>query len=521
MSGRAPLLVDQYGQPLKRASVSYGLPAYRASDRFSEDLHAWTPRLQHPEDELEFERGPITARARDLARNNPTAAGIVRREVDTVIGSQFRLASKPDWKALGLGEAWGEDFGAAAESLWRNWAEDPLNRADDTRVQHVTELFGLAWRNLVVDGDALALLNWRPDRPNATTLRVIDPDLLQNPRGQMLNTREWRRGVRVDSTGAAIAYNFASRHPSERGAVTTEDRTFPREMDWGRPVVVHYFDRQRDGQVRGVSKLAPLVAGLKMQDAYTNAELSAAILNAVLAAFIQSPFDHEQLDDVTKLTAYQADRKAFHASNSITAAGAKLMALYPGETIGTIASERPNTNYEGFARALDRRLAAGSGHLYEQLSADYSQSTYSSVRAAGIDYWRHVNVMRRGFGQRFARPVYGALLEEAVSKGAMPMPRRAAPDFHANLTAYTSSRWLSDGKGFVDPVKEVKAAVARVASGLSTMEIEANELTGSDYQENLAQLSREMAAMPEGTLHPASVDFVKLVGGPQAPSEAA
>ena len=52
----------------------------------------------------------------------------------------------------------------------------------------------------------------------------------------------------------------------------------------------------------------------------------------------------------------------------------------------------------------------------------------------------------------------------------------------------------------------------RVALGLSTLEEEAAELTGTDYAENMEQIGREISAMPEGMLHPAQESFAKLLG---------
>jgi hypothetical protein len=48
--------------------------------------------------------------------------------------------------------------------------------------------------------------------------------------------------------------------------------------------------------------------------------------------------------------------------------------------------------------------------------------------------------------------------------------------------------------------------------GLSTLEDEAAELTGSDYADNMEQIGREIEGMPEGVLHPAQETFAKLLG---------
>jgi capsid protein len=60
-------------------------------------------------------------------------------------------------------------------------------------------------------------------------------------------------------------------------------------------------------------------------------------------------------------------------------------------------------------------------------------------------------------------------------------------------------------------LKEKQAAVMGIAAGLSTLEAECAE-QGLDYEEVQAQIAREIKNMPEGMLHPAQIDFAKIVG---------
>ena len=61
----------------------------------------------------------VLVRARDLGRNNGWAAGAISKEVDGVIGANFRPLLKPDWRALGLDPAWAQEFKEQAEARWR------------------------------------------------------------------------------------------------------------------------------------------------------------------------------------------------------------------------------------------------------------------------------------------------------------------------------------------------------------------------------------------------------------------
>lgn len=493
--------------------------AYDAGDVLRQEIAGWRPRLEPADGELSQERDDIRARSRDLIRNNGWAAGAVVKEVDAVLGANFRPASKPDWRALGISAEDAQVLGRDIEAAWRNYANDPRCLADASRTMTMGGLFGLAYRHYLGDGDALAVLHWEEARPWSTVVRVIDPDLLTNP-SDMFDTERLRGGVEINAHGAAVAYHFRQGHPLAPWVTIDAYRweRVARETEWGRPQVVHFFDKHRDGQTRGISRLTPIAEKLKMEDKYSRVELQAAVLNAVLGAFIESPLDPDMFADslnASELTAYQESRADFHKQRQVTLGGVQLPTLFPGERVGFHTAQRPAAQYGDFETAVLRNIAAGWGASYEQLSADWSKVNYSSARAALIEIWRSYTARRLGFAQRFCQPIFAAFLEEAVDRGAIVLPR-SWPDFYEALPAYTAAKWIGPGKGFVDPQKEIEAAAKRVKLGVSTLEDEAAELTGSDYEENMAQIAREIEDMPEGVIHPAQEKFSELIGRPPA-----
>lgn len=66
--------------------------------------------------------------------------------------------------------------------------------------------------------------------------------------------------------------------------------------------------------------------------------------------------------------------------------------------------------------------------------------------------------------------------------------------------AYCGARWNRPSQGMIDPVKEVTAAEKRIKVGLSTRQKETVELTGGDFEANIAQLAREGEMMKEAGL---------------------
>ncbi|MCG5240085.1 phage portal protein [Azospirillum doebereinerae] len=516
------LIVNRDGTPMQRASVQRAAPvtSYQAADPMSHELAGWHPFLGSADADLLPERVEIVARIRDLVRNNGWASGVVRRELDTVIGSGLRLSCKPDYRALGLSAEWAAEWANQVEGQHRLWADDPGRWCDATRHYTLGGLVGLAYRHYVIDGDALAVLQWRPHAgPYATTVRVVDPDRLSNPH-DVMDTDALRAGVEFDEWDAATAYHIRKRHPADWTTARRDDyawERFPRETPWGRPVTVHFFDKERDEQSRGVGRLTPVLERLKMLDRYDKVELQAAVLNAILAAFIESPFDHEMLGDALedgKLSGYQDLRAAFHDNRNITMGGVRLPTLFPGEKIGFHTATRPNQAFASFEAQALRNIAAGTGSSYEQISTDWSKTNYSSARAALLEVWKTMVSRRKAFATGFCSPIYVAWLEEAIDAGTVVLPP-GAPDFYEARAAYARCNWIGPPRGWVDPVKERQGALLGVAGGLSTLEDESAE-QGKDYQETLAQLRIEISEMPPGVLHPAQADFAKVMAGAAA-----
>lgn len=497
-----------------RAALETPQP-YDAADVMASNLATWNPYRDHPDNEIASGRDTVTARARDLVRNNGYAAGAVRREVESVVGSTFRPSARPDWRALGIGREEAVEIGQQMDAAWREWADDPRMLCDVTRVHGFGGLAGLGYLSYLLDGDAIAVLHWEDSGWGwRTRVRIVDPDLLEQP-WTVPDRRDLRGGIELDAHGAAVAYHFRRDHPYALypGAEIGWDR-IERETQWGRPQVVHFFDKARDGQTRGISRLATVIESLKMGDKYSRVELQAAVLGAILGLYVSSPLGPEVVRDLIddgKFVALDDARRALIGENGLTFGGVRIPVLPPGDSIESVSVNRPSGQFEAFTRAALRNIAAGMGTSYEQLAMDYSQTNYSSMRAALLEVWRGWTARRIAFGQRFCGSIRFAVIEEAVDSGRIVLPA-GAPGFYEAPGAWLRAKWIGPGKGFVDPIKEVQAAALRVALGLSTMEDEAAELSGADYAENLAQIAREIDEMPSGVLHPAQERFAELLG---------
>jgi len=484
---------------------------YDAADNYGDHMAAWQPYLWSVDGEKNIYRDRIVSRIRDIERNDGWASGGITRIVDNVIGATFRPVAKPDYRSLalysgnkGFDADWADEFGRAVEASWRRWADDPAKYCDAQRSLTVPQMLRLAYRHKVIDGDALAVLHWLPERVGmgraryCTSIQLIDPDRLSNPQLRF-DQQTMRGGVEVDPRfDVAVAYWIRKAHQGDwfSAAQSVTWERIQRETSWGRPIVVHDFERDRTPQHRGAGGvLTPVLQRLKMLVKYDAVELDAAILNAVFGAYIESPFDHnlvaEALGDDGNLPQYQTDRAAFHKEHRTVLGGAKMPILYPGERITSVSAARPTSNFAEFEHAALRNVSAALGISAEQLSQDWSRTNYSSARAALLEAWKTLARRRNDFAVNFASPIYGAFLEEVMEVDDLPMPSGQVPDYLECRTEYCRVKWMGPGRGWIDPVDEKAGAILGIDAGLSTLEMECAE-QGLELEEVLDQRAREI-----------------------------
>ena len=214
-----------------------------------------------------------------------------------------------------------------------------------------------------------------------------------------------------------------------------------------------------------------------------------AIVNAMIAAFIETPMGGEELNELFGGSSddYLNAKKDWQ----VKLEGGSIIPIFPGDKVAPFTPSRPNSAYGSFVENLLRHIGTGLNIPYELLLKDFSKTNYSSARSALLEAWRHFNGRRQWLADYWATPVYELWLEEMVNKGLVD-----APDFYKNRYAYTRCKWIGPGRGWVDPVKEAQACQLRMEIGLSTLENECAS-QGLDWEEVVEQRVREKNKLKE------------------------
>jgi lambda family phage portal protein len=252
------------------------------------------------------------------------------------------------------------------------------------------------------------------------------------------------------------------------------------------------MNRERIGQVRGVPFLEPIIELTKQLGRYTEAEVTAAVVNGLFTVFIQ----HDGVESDAPIGSMIPEQEQVDRADegTIELSYGSVVDLGDGEKANAVQPSRPNANFDGFISSLCRQMGAALELPYELLLKHFTAS-YSASRGALLEAWKMFKMYRTWLSNDFCQPIYEEWLAEAVAKG-----RIKAPGFFGNpliRSAYSKAEWNGPAQGQLDPKKEVDAAERRVLNGFSSRERESMEMNGSDFYRNIQQLRQEEILLKE------------------------
>ena len=489
-----------------RALASVGSRTSYSGAGSNGNIALWRPPLKSADGDMLRDAGVIRARARDLRRNHPYAQQAVRASRLGVIGKRLRYSCRPDYRFLGISpdEAarWGQEF----ERLWETYAHGRGAFVDAGRRLNFTQMMSLAHDCLFTDGEFVAGVEWDWRRRWRTCLQAIDADRLSNPNGAP-ETPWLKAGVALDDMSAPIGYHIRDSHPSDSmliGARYNTHSFVPRETQWGRPVMLHVYEMERPGQTRGISAFASVIATMKMGAEYTETALQQAILQSSYAAVLVSQANYKDaLEIINGMSPDEAKTVTELAEENLLAAmehherirlrfnGAQIPVLWPGDDLKMMSPATGAVSIGEFQAHATKSYAAGTGTDPIQVSQDYSQVNYSSVKMAAATSYRHYEARRQILIDGVAHPTVAGYLEEVVHSGALHLPKGIKPhEFYDAQNALCAGVFLTQGAPSLDPLKEAQAMQLELGMGMATLQDSLAE-RGIDYIECLDQLAFE------------------------------
>lgn len=477
------------GERRMRSRMSQALVGgYLGGSRSRRSMKEWQTTHGSADADLLPDLPLLRERSRDLVRNAPLAGGAINTTVTNVVGTGLMLQSRVKREVLGMTEEEASAWQRRAELEFQLWGGSA--DCDATRTQCFYEMQDLVLRSALESGDIFVLTpSFRHGRePYGLKLQTIEADRVANP-GFATDKPTLAGGVEMNPYGAPVAYHILDQHP---GNIVQAGRKWQRYEAFGaqtgRRNVIHCFTRLRPGQSRGEPFLAPVIETLKQLDRYTEAEIMAAVVSGLFTVFVHS--EGPGLD-LANQQAMGKETGAKTSDTDVKMGSGAIVDLGMNEKVDFANPGRPNTAFDPFVASILEQVGMRLGIPKEVLVLHFTAS-YSAARAALLMAWKFWTARRFWLATKFCQPVYELFLAEAVSSG-----RLAAPGFFTDpliRMAYCNAEWQGDGMPAIQPLQEAEAAEKRMTLCMTTLQDETAAYNGRDWEANMAQRKRELAA---------------------------
>lgn len=481
-----------------------------------------------PAEDIDANNYTLRQRSRMLYMGAPIATAALKRQRTNVVGSGLRLKATIDRETLGMTQEQAEAWQRHTQAEFALWAQRK-QACDATGVNNFYGMQQLVMLSWPMSGDVFALIKRAeptPLMPYSLRLHILEADRIRTPidaasksnyyadstvSAKLENGNSIHDGVEVDKNGAVVAYHVANSYPYQYNAEPTK---FVRISAFGEktglPNILHIMDTERPEQYRGVPYLAQVIEPLLQMRRYTEAEITAAIVQSFFTAFVKSeagtteiPFP--EVGDGNKGEEVSRDPNEYELGPGT------MNMLEPGEDVVFGSPTHPNTGFDVFMRSLCEQVGAALEMPADLVLMAFNAS-YSASRAALLEAWKGFRMRREWLTDDFCRPVYEIWLTEAVARG-----RISAPGFLTDpliRQAYLGSEWIGPSQGQLDPTKEVQAAVMAIENGLSTREAESVKLNGSQFSANADKLAVENELLRNANANNQSAPAVQAIQEP-------
>jgi capsid protein len=271
-----------------------------------------------------------------------------------------------------------------------------------------------------------------------------------------------------------------------------------RQISW-----MVYAGEKLLNNVRGTPLLANILYMLKDLDRYWDAELRAAVINAMLPLFIKrelgSKAHRSPLEGFRTKTSKQATDPAAQATDAprditFTSPGMVMDNLSPGEEPKSFDTSRPNVNYGRFEDIVISAVSWTIEVPPSTVKLHYT-SSYSAARQENNEFDIYLKYRVFKNSKDFCQLIYGEFITQSVLIGELDIPGFQAVLFNPKMwkirAAWLKTEWSGLSRPSVDIQREAGALIKILATGNITNDYISRRFSGVSYQANQYKLARE------------------------------
>lgn len=401
-------------------------------------------------------------RSRELVRNNPYAKRAISAIVANMVGTGIQCAVK-----------------GQPGAVWKAWTRE----ADFYGLLDLYGIEALSARSWQESGECL-LVRQRVGMSEAGAsgvplkIKVLEADYIDPTRiGPTPDGNLMVGGVEIDPQGRRVAYWLYQQHPGD----SLIFRLNLRSVRVPAADVIHLFEMERPGQLRGVPKLSASIMRLRDLDDYQEAMLVKKKIEACFAAFVKTDEGNARTIGSSSTTEEPDENGNTRRIEAFSPGMIEYLKQGEDVVFGQPSSVAGET---GYTTEQLHAIAIGAGVTYEQLTGDLSLVNFSSMRAGRQEFKALVEQMRwLTFIPMVCERIWGWFEEAAFQAGRV----RTQGYMHA----WTPPRWE-----YVNPLDDVKTDKEELAGGLSSLSAKIRA-RGDDPDEVFDEIAAERKRLKE------------------------
>lgn len=256
------------------------------------------------------------------------------------------------------------------------------------------------------------------------------------------------QGIEFNAWSQPIAFHFTDNHPGGYSCSTITRRISANRVD-------HLKMVKRLGQARGITPLASAINRLNALSEYEHHEQIAAAIGASMAAYIEKGDSSEYTDPVDD------DGNPVDVKRDFQINGTSLFELEPGESMGTLQSNRPSGLLTPYVKFMMKGFAAAIGTSHSSTAKDYDGS-YSAQRQELVEITENYKLLTGVIVSKWVRPVWRRFVETALF--VLPPELWEGVD----SKSLTDAAFMGPQMPWIDPKKETEAFEKLVALNVAS-----------------------------------------------------
>lgn len=473
------------------------LPSYRFNDWHGEKFAGGLGPIEF----LIKDLWALRHRSAELYESNPYARGIIRRFVTNVVNTGLHLEAIPEEHLLGYPEDGLGDWSEDVENRFKLWEKNSYQCDFDEKRTFGT-LQAEAYREALIAGDVLVMIQQDP-RTRVPRVRLISGARVQTPWAgvRVPDGARIEHGVEIDSRGRHVAF-YLTQDDGTSKRVPAYGEKSGRRIAW----LVYGSDKRLD-DVRGTPLLGLVIQSLKEVDRYRDATLRKAVINSMLAMYIEK--GEEKFGGRSMTMGATSLGSETTVDNHGETRRFRTAEMLPGLVIDELQhGEKPvpfpvnNTveNFGAFEEAIVCAMAWALEVPPEILRLTFS-SNYSASQAAISEFKLFLNPTRTRFGEEFCSPIYEEWLLSQVYINRIDAPglleafkSTSQDDIYG---AWIANDWSGHVKPSIDPVKTTRAYSEQCENGFIDRDRASREINGTSFDKNTKKLKRQNVKLAE------------------------